>query len=428
MTSSSSSPSAGPPAEEYPLLDRPADGLPEVVADESALLDVAQRFADASGPVAVDAERASGYRYGSSAYLVQLRRAGAGTALIDPVACPDLSAMQDAIDGAEWVLHAATQDLPCLRDLGLHPHRLFDTELGSRLAGLPRVALATVVEHYLGVTLAKEHSAVDWSTRPLPTPWLSYAALDVEVLVELRDRVRADLCEQGKWEWAAQEFEALTHFTGPPARTDPWRRTSGMHRIRDRRAVARVRELWQTRDAIARERDLAPGRVLPDALLVAIAGQAPRTRADLRAVAHGAASSRGRGRGPHRGVARYQDEWLAAVDRVRKMPDTALPPAVIRSDTPPPARAWADRDPVAAERLSEVRKHLGELAEVHHVPVENLLTPSSLRALLWHRTEPLDEHSVRSGLADLGARPWQIDLATPLILQAAGDHPADASA
>ncbi len=427
MTSKASSSSAAASTDEpsYPLLDRPSDGLPDVIAQESALMAATERFAAGSGPVALDAERASGYRYGSGAYLVQLRRAGAGTALIDPVACPDLSPLQEAIGDAEWVLHAATQDLPCLGELGLHPHRLFDTELGSRLAGLPRVALATVVEHYLGVTLAKEHSAVDWSTRPLPDSWLFYAALDVEVLVELRDHVRDDLVAQGKWDWASQEFEALTHFTGPPTRKDPWRRTSGMHRIRDRRAVARVRELWRTRDAIARRRDLAPGRVLPDALIVAMANSAPRTTSDLRALGHTASSARGRSRSPHRGLLRHQQEWLAAVDRVRQMPDKALPPATIRTDTPPPARAWADRDPVAAARLAEVREHLGDYADVHHVPVENLLTPSVLRSVLWHRTTPLDDEAVRSDLTQLGARPWQIDLATPLILQAADDHPAD---
>ena len=49
------------------------------------------------------------------------------------------------------------------------PRQLFDTELAARILGLPRVGLAATVEHYLGVSLAKEHSAVDWSTRPLPS-------------------------------------------------------------------------------------------------------------------------------------------------------------------------------------------------------------------------------------------------------------------
>src|SRR5262249_50776854 len=79
------------------------------------------------GPVAVDAERASGYRYGHRAFLVQLRRRGAGTVLIDPIACPDLSALDAVLAGSEAVLHAASQDLPCLAELGYRPRQLFDT-------------------------------------------------------------------------------------------------------------------------------------------------------------------------------------------------------------------------------------------------------------------------------------------------------------
>ena len=163
---------------------------------------------------------------------------GSGTWLIDPIACPDLAPVAEAIGDAEWVLHAATQDLPCLAEVGLRPARLFDTELGGRLVGLPRVGLAAVVEHYLGLSLAKEHSAVDWSTRPLPEPWLRYAALDVEVLVQVRDAVAADLAAQGKVEWAAagvRRPDPLPGAAGPdravaahlghaPHPQPPWRR------------------------------------------------------------------------------------------------------------------------------------------------------------------------------------------------------------
>ena len=237
--------------EPTPLL-HPRDGVPDVVADERTLVRAAEAIAGGTGPIGMDAERASGYRYGQRAYLVQLRREGAGTWLVDPVACPDLSPLQEAIGDAEWILHAATQDLPCLAEVGLHPQSLFDTELGGRLAGLPRVGLGAMVEHYLGLQLAKEHSAVDWSVRPLPEPWLRYAALDVEVLVDLRDAVAAELASQGKAAWAAEEFDHLLDFTGPEPRVDPWRRTSGMHRARGRRALAAVRELWEARDEIGR--------------------------------------------------------------------------------------------------------------------------------------------------------------------------------
>jgi ribonuclease D len=390
-------------------LNMPAEGVPDVTASERDLQRAAQALAAGTGPVAIDAERASGYRYGQRAYLIQLRRQGSGTWLIDPIACPDLSAIGEVLTGVEWILHAATQDLPCLAEVGMTPTALFDTELGGRLVGLARVGLAAVVEHYLGLTLAKEHSAVDWSTRPLPEPWLRYAALDVEVLIQVRDLMAQDLIAAGKMAWAAQEFDALTRFTGPPVRLEPWRRTSGLHKVRNRRGAAMVRELWQTRDAIAIENDIAPGRVMPDAALVDLALRAPKTPADIGDVAVGRAA---------RSVRRYQRQWLAALERSRALPETDLPALTVRSDGPPPARAWADRDPVAAARLAQARTALGEFAAGHNIAVENLLSPDFVRRMLWTPPAEPTLEVISGALLKLGARQWQIDIAGPIVAAA----------
>jgi len=387
----------------------PAEGVPDVTVNERELALAAEAIAAGTGPVAIDAERASGYRYGQRAYLIQIRREGSGTWLIDPIACPDLSPIADVITDVEWILHAATQDLPCLAEVGLHPTRLFDTELGGRLVGLPRVGLAAVVEHYLGLSLAKEHSAVDWSTRPLPEPWLRYAALDVEVLGQVRDLMADDLVAQDKMGWAEQEFDALTRFTGPQVRVEPWRRTSGLHKVRNRRGAAMVRELWQTRDAIAVERDIAPGRILPDAALVDLVIRAPKTEADISQDRAGRAS---------RLVRRHQREWLTALERARQLPEADLPALTVRSEGPPPARAWAERDPVAAARLAQARTALGEFAQARSIPLENLLAPDSLRRMLW--TLPVNPtlESISEALLELGARQWQIDIAGPVLEEA----------
>jgi ribonuclease D len=393
-------------------LNMPAEGVPDVAVTERDLVRAADALAAGTGPVAIDAERASGYRYGQRAYLIQLRREGSGTWLIDPIACPDLSPIGDVLADVEWILHAATQDLPCLAEVGMRPSRLFDTELGGRLVGLPRVGLAAVVEHYLGLTLAKEHSAVDWSTRPLPEPWLRYAALDVEVLVQVRDLMADDLAAQDKMQWADQEFDALTRFTGPPARLEPWRHTSGLHKVRNRRGAAMVRELWQTRDAIAIETDTAPGRILSNAALVDLALRAPKTEADIGQDGATRVS---------RSIRRYQREWLAALERARQLPEADLPALTVRSDGPPPARAWADRDPVAAARLVQARAALGEFAEAHNIPVENLLSPDFLRRMLWAPEQLAGEatlESISQALLKLGARQWQIDIAGPIVEEA----------
>jgi ribonuclease D len=359
--------------------------------------------------VAVDAERASGYRYGQRAYLVQLRRNGSGTGLVDPVPLPDLSVLQDAIGDAEWVLHAANQDLPCLAEIGMVPRRLFDTELAARLAGLPRVGLGAVVESLLGFSLQKGHSAADWSTRPLPEEWLVYAALDVEVLVDLRDALAAILEEQGKTEWARQEFEAIL-AAGPPApKADPWRRTSGVHGLRSRRQLGMLRALWEARDDLARRRDIAPGRVLPDSAMVSAVQADPKNEGALLELPVF------RGRANRRLVA----HWFAALAAGRALPEEALPPHSRTGDGPPPVNRWADRDPAAAKRLQAARAGLAEVAEKHSVPVENVVSPDLVRRLMWHPPEPRERDVVVEALRAGGAREWQIGLTADLLTDAA---------
>jgi len=414
----------------YPLLEAPADGVPDVITTAAQLKECCAAIRAGHGPVAIDAERASGFRYGNDAYLVQLRREGAGTWLIDPVPLNDLSSLNTAIGSAEWVLHAATQDLPCLKALGLRPRKLFDTELGSRLAGLPRVGLAAVTEHFVGVTLAKEHSAVDWSTRPLPHDWLVYAALDVERLVEVRDALAADLEAQGKAEWARQEFEALLDFEGPTPKKEPWRRTSGLHALRDLRQLARVRALWQTREDIAQRRDTTPGRVLPDALIIDLARRNPHDTSGLVGppairprVGDGSARRR-RPRPAHRGLARYGERWLAALKAADALPNRELPTATQRTSAPPPIRAWHDKNPAAAGRLDDVRYGLQRFSDERRVPVENLVTPDLLRRVIWSPPADTSEDGWRAALSDGGARPWQCDIVAPLLAEAALDHPS----
>ncbi|MFC5382414.1 HRDC domain-containing protein [Aquipuribacter nitratireducens] len=407
-TATADSPAAPP----VPVLSEPRDGTPPVITSQPALDRAVDALAEADGPVAVDAERASGYRYGQAAYLVQLRRGDGPTVLVDPVADLDLRALAQVLDGPEWVLHAASQDLPCLAALGLRPRELFDTELGARLAGLPRVGLAAVTEHYLGVGLAKEHSAVDWSTRPLKASWLAYAALDVELLLDVRDRLAADLDAQDKLAWAREEFAAVAAAPPPAPRVDPWRRTSGVHRLRTRRAQAVVRSLWEAREEHARRRDVAPGRVLPDSAIVAAATAQPRT---LTALAELPVFS-----GPaNRRLGRY---WLDAISEALALPDDALPGPAPRGDGPPPPRLWSDRDPDAAARLARVRPALAGVAESVDLPVENLLTPDTARRLAWEPPQPADAAAVAAFLRDRGAREWQVALTTDVLVDALAGH------
>jgi ribonuclease D len=389
-----------------PLL-APRDGVPPVVETAGHLAEVIATFAGGTGPLAVDAERASGYRYSQRAYLVQLRREGAGTALIDPIVCPDLSVLSAVLQDSEWVLHAASQDIPCLAEVGMVAPAVFDTELAGRLAGFERVGLGAMVENVLGYRLEKGHSAADWSTRPLPADWLVYAALDVEVLLELRDALEAELEAQGKLAWAHEEFEAVRLAPTAPPRTDPWRRTSGIHRLRNRRQLAAVRALWEARDAMARGRDIAPGRILPDAAIISAVTANPSSAQELMALpVFGGRSTK-----------RHVDTWWGALQRAAALPEDQLPLSSLVGDGPPAANRWAERDPVAAKRLARVRAVVAELAEELRMPAENLLSPDALRRLAWQPPET----SVEEALTGYGARPWQVSLVADKLAAALPD-------
>jgi ribonuclease D len=393
-------------------LTAPRDGTPRPVETPEELDEVVARMAAGTGPVAVDAERASGYRYTQRAYLVQLRRAGAGTVLIDPMPLGDLRTLDAALADSEWVLHAASQDLACLVELGMRPRRLFDTELAARLAGFERVGLAALTEQLLGYTLEKHHSAADWSTRPLPESWLTYAALDVEMLTDLRDHLAAELDRQGKTGWAAEEFAALvaTADRPPRVRPDPWRRTSGIHRVRGARAQSRVRALWYARDAVASRRDSAPGRVLPDSAIIAAAEADPKDERALLALP---------GFGG-RSVRRLARMWLDALDEARSLPDSALP-VNQPVDGPPPPHRWAERDPVAAARLARCRQVVIGTAEAHTLPPENLISPDFIRRLAWAPPDEITPQTVGDTLRGFGARAWQIGLLADGLAKALPD-------
>lgn len=377
---------------------------PRVLTTRAEFDDAVARLAAGYGPIAVDAERASGFRYSQRAYLIQLYRRGTGTVLLDPPAIGDLSALQTTIGGEEWILHAASQDLPCLREVGLEPASLFDTELGARLLGLERVGLGAVIEELLGLHLAKEHSAADWSTRPLPASWLVYAALDVELLVDARDRMQQLLVDAGKTAIAEQEFEAVLHRELRVPRADPWRRLSGLHAVRGVRNLAVARELWLARDEYARAVDQAPGRLVPDASLVAVARTPPTTKRELAAMR----SFSGR-------ASRSEiDRWWHAVET--GLSTNQLPPTRIPSDAPPPPRAWPDRSPEADRRLRGARTVLSGIAAELHMPSENLLTPDTVRRVAWRPPDPLTVETLAETLRGLEARPWQVEAASaPLV-------------
>ena len=394
----------------------PAEGVPQVSVSADDIAAAADRLASGSGPFAVDAERASGFRYSNRAYLIQIRRSGAGTVLIDPVnhggsPIDVLRPLAEVLGADEWILHAADQDLPCLAEVGLRPPALYDTELAGRLAGFERVNLAAMVQRLLGLGLAKGHGAADWSKRPLPAAWLNYAALDVEVLIELRNATADLLGEQGKTHWASEEFEYLRCAQSAPTRRDRWRRTSGLHKVRTREGLAAVRELWTVRDRIARRRDIAPGRILPDSAIIDAALSGATTVEQLTALpVFGGQKQR-----------KSAHVWLEALEAARHADPPELTEA---SDGPPPVMRWSKRKPEAAAYLETARAAITEVSARVGVPAENLVSPDLVRRLCWDWAPRAGvDDAVEEFLSRGGARGWQRALVAPALAGALKSPP-----
>jgi ribonuclease D len=400
-----------------PLLE-PAEGTPGVIDTESAFESALKQLSHGSGPFAVDAERASGFRYSARAYLIQIKRKDGGLHLIDPIPFGPghqlFQQLNQLLNTDEVILHASTQDLPCLRELGINPQRLFDTELAGRIAGLPRVGLGPLLESLMNVSLAKEHSAADWSARPLPKDWLTYAALDVELLVELRDRMYAILEEAKKLPWALEEFASILKAPPAPPRVDPWRRTSGMHKIKKRDQLAVIRSLWIARDAVASKQDIAAGKLLNDSAIVELAIAVPTTKKEFEKCLR-----------PLGLRARWMENlqlWLDSIATAVALPEDQWPSMRTNADTLPPIKLWRDKFPEKYAPLSHARASIELIAQENQIPVENLMTPEHVRRICWKppvdATTTLSVSEVEKALAELGARQWQIDLVAPALAAA----------
>jgi len=400
-----------------PLL-QPSAGTPEIIDTEQAFSDAIKQLTQGSGPFAVDAERASGFRYSARAYLIQIKRANGGLHLIDPIPFGPghqlFSELNQLLNTDEVILHASTQDLPCLRELGINPVKLFDTELAGRIAGLPRVGLGPLLESIMGVLLAKEHSAADWSARPLPKEWLTYAALDVELLVELRDHMYTLLDDAKKLPWALEEFASILNAPPAPPRVDPWRRTSGMHKIKRRDQLAVIKSLWIARDAVAAKNDIAAGKLLNDSAIVELAIAVPTNKKEFEKCLR-----------PLGLRARWLENlqlWLDSIATAVALPEDQWPTMRTNADTLPPIKLWRDKFPEKFAPLSHARAAIELIAQENQIPVENLITPEHIRRVCWKppigATTTLSVSEVEKALTELGARQWQIDLVAPALAAA----------
>ena len=386
----------------------------ELIDNQESLINCCKNLEKDEQPYAIDAERASGFKYSQRAYLLQISSATSDIYLIDPTSIKDLTPLRQLLNNKSWILHAATQDLPCLFELELTPGEIFDTELAARLLSLPHVGLGGLLEDELQITLDKEHSAADWSKRPLPQDWLVYAALDVEFLHQLRKSLTQKLIDNNKLNLAQQEFKALCSWQSPGLRNDPWRRTSGMHEVRGGQDSAIVRQIWLKRDEIAQQRDIAAGRVLNDAGIVEIVAKKPKTVQELKDLASI----------KYRPAKNDAEIWFEQLQIALQLGPDQWPVKQKGAESYPAPKSWLEKRPEAYHRLQFVKAQLHKLSEELLIPVEHLCSPDLVKKWCWDK--PTDQlETINEWLISQGARDWQAQNLAPVLLSSLDNPKVD---
>lgn len=351
--------------------------------------------------VAVDTEAAGYHRYFDRLSLVQLSSRDENF-LVDPLAVDDLGPLAELLEdpAIETVFHDADYDLRILdRDAGLAVAGLFDTQIAAAFAGERSLGLGAQVERWLGIKLPKEYQRADWAERPLKEGMKEYAATDTAHLPELRDRLRERLVELGRLEWAEEEFRRRegTRWTEPEGDgREAFMRMKGARDLPPR-GLAILRELYEWREDVARERDRATFRVLGNQSLLQMSATPPRDAAALASV-----------RGISPGLAqRRGDELLAAVRRGLAVPDGELP------RFPRPQR-W-ERDPEVDARADALRAARTRRAEELDLDPGFLMPRATLDAVA--RANPADREAL---LAVPDVRRWQVEALGDTLLATLG--------
>jgi len=333
--------------------------------------------------IAVDTESNSFYAYHRRVCLIQISVPGTDY-IVDPLAGMDLSPLGEifADSRIQKVFHAAEQDIAGLwEDFRFQVTNLFDTMRAARLLGWPRAGLADLLWEHFGVRTDKRYQRYNWGQRPLSPEALRYAALDTHYLIPLRDRQMEELRRAGRLEQAAEVFARLTQVRTcrTPFGPEAFWRIRNVHTLTPaERAILWRLYLW--RDEIARERDIAPFRVVTNEVLVAIARSRPRTPEELAAQGF-----------PRSLAQRYGRVVLGLIWRGKEVP-------------PPPGTCLADQD--VTVRYQALQAWRRRVAEQRGTDPDTILPRHVLRALAERNPATLEDLKAIPELGEWTREAW----------------------
>lgn len=298
--------------------------------------------------------------------------------LIDPLEV-DVTALARLFDSdVEAVFHAAQQDLDVLTHaVGSVPRRFFDTQIAGGFVGYGTPSLVSLLNGELGINPPKGDRLTDWLRRPLTDAQRTYAAVDVAHLLDLQDRLRAELDELGRSGWVAEACEELrARPTSGLHPEDAWTRLKDVRGLRPRpRAVAQAVAAWRERTAM--ERNVPVRQVLPDLAILGIAQRQPNTDKEL-------------------GQARGVDERFSRGKVAQQILEAV---AAGRRSEPPPARGGGeDLERELRPAVTLISAWVSQVAKSERIDTSILATRADLIALLSNDPEARLAHGWRSEL------------------------------
>jgi ribonuclease D len=255
----------------------------ELIEDDASFARLVDRLVG-EDRYAIDTEFHRERTYFPHVALVQIADTH-GIALVDALSV-DLGPFEKVLTGpGVAVMHAARQDMEVLeRACGTVPSRLVDTQLLAGFLGYTSPSLSTLLERELQVRAPKADRLTDWLRRPLGAAQLTYAAADVANLLQLHDVLWERVVAKERDEWATEACEELrTEERGPRDPTDAWRRIKEIRHLRSS-ALAIAQEVAAWREEKAIELDQTPRFILSDLGVVGVAGSAPTSVDELRAL------------------------------------------------------------------------------------------------------------------------------------------------
>lgn len=174
--------------------------------------------------------------------------------------------------------------------------------------------------------------------------------------------------------------------------------------------MAIVRELWSERDRIASEIDLAPGRLLSDAVISSMAQARLKTIDEMMKLPEAKARIR------NEVQKSYAPFWFETYIRASQLSESEWPQLRSKSDSLPPVKIWKVKFPLAYARMMHARQRLSEIATTNEIPLENLLTPEVARTIIFDNAQEKNYQYSQSLVAKVetqlrlnGAREWQIE-------------------